>query len=98
MQFMEHTRPFRTDFMYNNYMYTLAGHVAEVLANGESWESLVRKRLLEPLNMTTTTFIDTLTDTSNLAVPYVTVGGEWVPVGVDSARLVIRGMVPFYYF
>jgi len=48
--------PFREDYVYNNHMYVLAGYVAEVLEN-RSWEQLVSEYLLQPLGMTSTTFV-----------------------------------------
>jgi len=53
--------PFREEYVYNNHMYVLAGYVAEVL-EGRSWEQLVSEHLLQPLGMTSTTFVgDVLT-------------------------------------
>lgn len=43
----------RTEFIYNNWMWMTAGRVAEALT-GESWESLMRSRLLIPLRMYST--------------------------------------------
>ena len=37
-------------------MYALAGHVAEVLGK-DSWESLTRHLILDPLGMSSTTFV-----------------------------------------
>ncbi len=47
---------YRSKAVYNNIMYMLAGHVAERLAGGRSWESLVKEEILEPLGMNSTTF------------------------------------------
>ena len=46
---------FRERFQYNDLTVTVAGHVAEVIT-GESWEALVRKRILVPLGMCNTGF------------------------------------------
>lgn len=46
---------FRERFQYNNLTSTLAGHIAEVVT-GESWEELIRKRILQPLGMRHTNF------------------------------------------
>lgn len=45
----------RERFQYCNLTATLAGHVAEVVAQ-ESWEDLIRRRLLQPLGMSNTGF------------------------------------------
>jgi len=42
--------------VYNNHMYVLAGYVAEVL-EGQPWEQLISEYLLQPLGMTSTTFV-----------------------------------------
>jgi CubicO group peptidase (beta-lactamase class C family) len=43
--------PFRTALVYSNLGYTIAGE-ASARAAGEPWESLIRRRLLDPLGMT----------------------------------------------
>jgi CubicO group peptidase (beta-lactamase class C family) len=48
-------RGFRERFDYNNLTPIAAGHIAEVVA-GESWETLVARRFLEPLEMRQTGF------------------------------------------
>ena len=48
--------PFREEYVYNNHMYVLAGYVAEVL-EGQPWEQLISEYLLQPLGMTSTTFV-----------------------------------------
>jgi CubicO group peptidase (beta-lactamase class C family) len=47
--------PLRAAWQYNNLMFVVAGHLAERI-EGESWEDLVRARLLEPLGMTRSGF------------------------------------------
>ncbi|CAH1225451.1 Hypp60 [Branchiostoma lanceolatum] len=67
-------RPFRTAYYYNNFLFALAGHVAERLA-GKTFEQLLRERILLPLGMNDTTFVaDALEEGnfSNFAQNYVT--------------------------
>jgi CubicO group peptidase (beta-lactamase class C family) len=45
----------RERFQYNNLTASLAGHIAEIVT-GQSWEELVRQRILEPLGMARTGF------------------------------------------
>ena len=45
----------RTEFQYNNLMFMTAGHLAERVA-GNTWEELVRQRILQPLGMTRSNF------------------------------------------
>jgi CubicO group peptidase (beta-lactamase class C family) len=47
---------YRERFQYNNLTPTVAAHIAEIVT-GQSWESLIRKRLFEPLGMTRTGFV-----------------------------------------
>ena len=70
---------FRTKFIYNNYMYTLGGVVAEVLER-ESWEELTRTRLLEPLGMTSSGFLSDVRMTDKIARSYTLVDGKYVEV------------------
>ncbi len=48
-------KPFRTTFQYQSTMFTVAGFAA-AKASGTTWEELVRKRLLDPLDMKATQF------------------------------------------
>lgn len=45
--------PFRTQYIYNNYMYTALGELAARLT-GKSWDENLRELLLQPLGMTQT--------------------------------------------
>ena len=61
-------------------MYMLAGHVAEKLGKA-SWEDLVRTRLMEPLGMTSSTFIRHLENWADLATSYAELdNGQLHPV------------------
>ncbi len=71
---LKHHKPtaaFRSEFIYNNAMYGLAGFVAEKLAGGVSYESLVKSRIFEPLGMTSSTFNSEVGDWSKFATPYI---------------------------
>lgn len=46
---------FRESYNYNNIMFTTAGYLMERLT-GESWETLTRKMILDPLGMKSTCF------------------------------------------
>lgn len=74
LRFLPVVSGFRDAFAYNNWMYTLAGRVAEVLG-GASWEDLLLSRLLRPLNMTESRVFgyDTSVFANNFALPYVMV-------------------------
>jgi CubicO group peptidase (beta-lactamase class C family) len=55
LQYLDLAAGFRQRFQYNNITATAAGYIAEVVT-GESWEELIRKRILDPLGMTATSF------------------------------------------
>jgi CubicO group peptidase (beta-lactamase class C family) len=70
LRYLEPTAPIRTQFLYNNLMFTAAGQVIEELS-GQTWEQFVQHRVFDPLGMTRST----LTIEDNLkgpepAVPY----------------------------
>jgi CubicO group peptidase (beta-lactamase class C family) len=49
------TEPLRSKFQYNNMMFVLAGYLVETI-DGRTWEEAVRKRIFEPLGMTSSNF------------------------------------------
>ncbi|KAF9163954.1 hypothetical protein DFQ26_001955 [Actinomortierella ambigua] len=62
--------PLRTQWSYNNVMFSLAGEAAGRI-DGKSWEEVVRDRILIPAGMTNTGFsIKTLVTRPNHALPY----------------------------
>ena len=62
---------FRSRAIYNNVVYSVAGHVVEQLGAGRSWESLLRELVLDPLNMTQTSFYHARDDREMFARPYL---------------------------
>ncbi|KAL4230949.1 hypothetical protein ACF0H5_011322 [Mactra antiquata] len=64
--------PFRDRFLYNNNLYIMLGHIAEVLGN-DSWENLLKSRILDPLGMTSTRIMLEPEDVlqSNNALPLI---------------------------
>jgi CubicO group peptidase (beta-lactamase class C family) len=61
---------FRTQFLYNNIMYMVAGQLLETLS-GVSYEDVVKTRILDRLQMTSTSFsLADLTDRVNHAKGY----------------------------
>lgn len=71
---MPATGDFRSKFRYSNYMYMLAGHVAEKMT-GKSWETLVNDTLLWKLHMRSTGFVDRHPNLENVATPYAIQNG-----------------------
>jgi len=70
LRYMEPAAPLRTTFLYNNVMYASAGYAIGVLS-GKPWKTFVRERILQPLDMTCTTFsIGDMLGTPEPAVSY----------------------------
>jgi len=70
LRYLEPSQTPRTVFLYNNMMYAGAGYSIELLS-GQSWETVVRERILRPLGMNSTTFtIDEMVNTPEPGVPY----------------------------
>ncbi|XP_064606865.1 uncharacterized protein LOC135471529 [Liolophura sinensis] len=82
LRYLPSSQPLRYQFEYNNWMYFLAGYVAEVLAEGEeSWEDLLTKHVLNPLGMDSTAILKDLNELATkaeMALPYVFFDGEFV--------------------
>ncbi|XP_013409911.1 uncharacterized protein LOC106173347 [Lingula anatina] len=72
--------PLRTSFSYNNYLYGLAGVIAEQLSGAprRSWEDLIAQFILQPLRLANTGFVQDVQegDLGGFAFPYVKIGGE----------------------
>lgn len=66
---MTPVKTFRTSFLYSNMMYGFASYLSERLGNGQ-WESLVTSEIFQPLGMTSSTFITTMSDLSGAAQGY----------------------------
>ena len=70
LQYLEPNKPLRSTFQYNNLMFMTAGYVAGLL-DGKKWEDSLRKRVLAPLGMNTTTFsLKELQASPDFALPY----------------------------
>ncbi|XP_055346266.1 uncharacterized protein LOC129593817 [Paramacrobiotus metropolitanus] len=74
----------RAKYIYNNHVFTVAGHVAEIL--GEvllnrpvSWEELVQKFLFDPLRINSLVKFagNNFSSGEKLATPYLTKNGEY---------------------
>ena len=68
--------PFRSHFDYSNVMFIAAGQVAATVA-GQSWDDLVKTRILDPLGMpATVTSVRSLPAGGNVATPHDPTDGE----------------------
>ena len=75
LRYHKPSRSFRTGFVYNNFMYALAGYVAERL-RASSWEQLVRQRIFGPLSMTHSKFVSDISTDDDITSSYAFVGGQ----------------------
>lgn len=80
MRHMDLERPFRSEFVYNNVMYSLAGQLIEHI-EGQTWDTFLRTRIFEPLEMNSaTTSITQLSNDDNQAYPHQEIDGKIVPI------------------
>lgn len=55
LKFLEPQVPIRTQYLYNNLMYSAVGYLIE-LQTGKTWEKFVQERFFQPLEMKNTLF------------------------------------------
>src|SRR5579872_1228457 len=67
LRHLELSAGFRERFQYNNLTVSAAGHIAERIT-GQSWESLIQERILDPLGMRRTGFA--LPDSGDVTLSY----------------------------
>jgi CubicO group peptidase (beta-lactamase class C family) len=53
--YLEPQEPLRETFLYNNLMFAAVGYLIE-LQSGKTWEQFVKERILEPLEMSSTSY------------------------------------------
>ncbi|OGD38410.1 MAG: hypothetical protein A2V45_07575 [Candidatus Aminicenantes bacterium RBG_19FT_COMBO_58_17] len=70
LRYLEPSHDFRTVFQYQNLMFLTAGHLVGVLSQS-TWEEFTRKRIFEPLGMTSSSFsIEDMKAVSDHSLPY----------------------------
>lgn len=88
LRFMKPESSFRSHFAYDNLMYIAAGQIIPAVT-GQTWESYLQSRILDPLGMKTTTLsVAALKATSDHAYPHERVDGVLKPiefVALDNA-------------
>jgi len=85
LRHLEPSEPFRSTFQYQNMMYMTAGYLTGQVS-GLGWETFTRRRLLEPLGMSRTTFsVDSMQQSTDYARPYS--GGRDTVESTDYHRL-----------
>ncbi len=85
LRYLKPNKSFRSTWQYNNLMYVTAGYLCEVVT-GETWEELVRRRLLERMSMTATSFSfeDSGVD-GQVSLPYGKRKGEVVQIPYERS-------------
>ena len=79
VRYLEPAAPFRTEQVYNNGLYVVAGEVIAAAA-GSTWEAHVRNRLLQPLGMANTKVGTPPQQIGNVASPHAVVEGRQQPI------------------
>ncbi|MBN1317142.1 MAG: serine hydrolase [Anaerolineales bacterium] len=70
LQYLAPNRDFRTHFHYQNLMYMTAGYLAGRVT-GTTFEEVVRERIFQPLEMTSSHFsVDETTNMKDYSLPY----------------------------
>ncbi|MCB0274345.1 MAG: serine hydrolase [Calditrichaeota bacterium] len=86
--FLPLTSSFRSEYGYQNLMFTVAGAVVEAVTDS-SWEDFVTARILEPLGMKRTlTSVSAFANTGNIATPHNLSPGKLGPVGYKNVDAV----------
>lgn len=80
MRYMDLEKPFRSNFVYNNVMYSFAGQIIEY-TDGRTWDEFLKQELFIPLEMnSSTTSITEFKATDNQAFPHQEIDGKVVPI------------------
>jgi CubicO group peptidase (beta-lactamase class C family) len=80
LRYLDFSADFRSTFQYNNLMFLTAGYMVGQLSNS-SWEEFTRRRIFEPLGMTSSNFsVDDSQKTADYSLPYQKEEGKVVPI------------------
>lgn len=75
-RYLKQTERFRDNFGYNNLMFIAAGQIVAAVS-GMSYDEFVKKRIFEPLGMSSTnTSITAFAGNDNVATPHALQGGK----------------------
>jgi CubicO group peptidase (beta-lactamase class C family) len=84
LRFMKPASSFRSQFAYDNLMYTVAGQIV-ARTSGESWENYVREKIFLPLGMTTTNISkEAFKPSDDYAWPHSKLGGALRPIRIED--------------
>jgi len=79
MRYHEFEEPFRSQYVYSNAMYTLAGHIIKE-KTGREFGDFLEEELFQPLGMDRTVASITRLDEQNAAWPHQEIKGEVVEI------------------
>ena len=77
MRYLDFEQPFRSDYVYSNVMYTVAGELIPAITD-QSWDEFLAERLFEPLGMdrSNTSVEQIPEDEDNVVTPHQEIDGE----------------------
>ena len=82
------SRPFRTEMVYSNIGFTIAGE-ALARAAGMSYEDLVRRRVITPLDMRSTTISSAeFARATNRVTPHAVIAGVQGPIRLSDIDII----------
>jgi len=84
VQFLPQAQPFRTKVTYNNLMYAVLGEIIEK-KSGLSWQEFVARRILEPLELKSTTTDRRSIAAERLATRHRIYDGELAPLRTPNS-------------
>jgi CubicO group peptidase (beta-lactamase class C family) len=85
-RFLRPVRSFRRTGLDSNLGFTIAGEAAAGAAR-TTFESLLRSRVIEPLRLSSTTWVyESATADENVAAPHATIGGQQVVISPELQR------------
>ncbi|MGO4293173.1 serine hydrolase [Chitinophaga sp. RAB17] len=80
LRYLKATSSFRSKYDYDNLLYIVAGEVV-ARVSGMSWEDFIEKRIMHPLNMTSSVAsLSRVKDRSMLIDPHAPVNGKVEPI------------------
>ena len=84
MRYLDFEQPFRSDYVYSNVMYTLAGEIVTAVS-GQNWDEFMTNRFFSPMGMSrTNTSINDLHNDGNAAHPHQYIHGEVVTIPIRN--------------
>ena len=79
MRYHDFEEPFRSEYVYSNVMYTLAGEIVTAVS-GRDWDDFISIMMFDKLGMNRTNSSILDLDESNAAWPHQYINGEVVPI------------------